>query len=765
MTNYGLLRAGASILSLVSGGAALAQDPSAATPTPAQEQATAADEPETGLAEIVVTAQKREQRLQDVPVAVTAVTPETLTKAAVETTLSLQSLVPGLNVNSSEAGFRPFLRGVGTSTAGAGNENSIATYIDNIYLVSMNAGLLNLASIQSIEVLKGPQGTLFGRNATGGVINIRTKTPSQNFGGNVSVSFDNYETLIGSGYVTGGLTDNVAADLAIYYSDQNQGYGVNLATGKEHSTDQHFAARSKLRIELGDTDSLTLAADYSKSDTSGQIHRPAPGTFTQWGGPTPAGSPPLPGGYPYQFQGGKWDIDMNPDPYSKSWFAGGSATYEHEFSWARLSSFTSYRKSKRRQRWNNGASPLPIQVAGWVQPEEQFSQEFQLSALQSSPVQWILGAYYLDAAVENDPFMIGGLNPNPPFLGGVNQLQFRWKQTIKSPALYAQVTAPVEALGDTNVTAGLRYTIDKRKLVGHTEIVRQAVPGFPVPMNDPADIRSVVNPVDASKTYRTFTWRLGIDHHITRNHMIYATYNRGFKAGAFSTIPPLSTPTNPEFLDAYEIGSKNTLFGGRATLNLSAFYYKYSDLQVTIFLGASAQTVNAAKAEIKGLDFDFNAQVTDNLRVTLGAEFLDHKFTDYPDGPILNFAPGGGLTRTFGDLAGNDLPYASDVVANGGLFYEMPTSIGEFDANVNATWNKGYSFEPSALLRQDSFWDINATLGLTLNNRTTRISIFGRNLANEAIVRTGVSGANPGGYFTYQYRPPRTYGIKLSQQF
>ena len=371
-------------------------------------------------------------------------------------------------------------------------------------------------------------------------------------------------------------------------------------------------------------------------------------------------------------------------------------------------------------------------------------------------MKWIAGFYYLDAWVKYDPFFIAGT-----VLGALNQRQeFRMKQSIKSPAVYGQVTVPVDALGDTNITGGLRYTIDKRSIVGHIDVVTQTTGALIV----------TANPTDASKTFKTFTWRLSVDHHFTPDIMAFVSYNRGFKAGAYNSIPPAgptATPTNPEYLDAYEIGMKTKL-GRNIIFNWSAFYYDYKDLQVTIFNQTAATTINAAAARIYGLDVDISAQVNEHLRLNLGAELLDHKYTDYKNGPILTpltLAQGGGVVRSFGDVSGNALSLTSDAVVNAGLFFDYPTDIGTFDFNANATWNSGYTFEPSEAFKQGDFVDLNATAGFELPNGTTRISVFGKNLLNEKIIRVGVTGGNPGGYLEEQMRPPRTYGIKVSQAF
>lgn len=740
-----VLTIGVSIVAMLYGGTTTAQD---------EKKSSASIE------EVVVTAQKREERLQDVPLSVTAINSDMLSKNRITSTNELASVVPGLNINQAVSGYKPFLRGVGTSTSGGGNENSIAIYLDNIYLTGMNAGLLNLSSIEAIEVLKGPQGTLFGRNATGGVIHVKTRDPVQEFGGNVSISFDDYETLIATGYVTGGLSENLAADLAVFYRDQGEGYGTNLATGNEVNKDDSYTIRGKLLFTPTEADTFLLTADYSESDGSGNAYNLWPGSNTNWG--PPDATHPLPTGAPYTYPGDPWDIDHASDPFVDTWYGGLSLEYTHEFSWGLLSSFTAYRKGRINHGWNATPIPTNAQTAGWNQPEEQFSQELQLSSLPDSEVQWLLGAYYADASIEYDPFFISGLVLAP------TDINFVMDQTIESPALYAQVTVPVPALGDTNITGGIRYTIDERGIVGGTIIKLQT--GLPL-VSEPSTVLASVNPTDASKTFKTLTWRLAIDHHFTPDMMAYISYNKGFKAGVYNTIPPPgpgAQPTNPEFLDAYEIGFKNTLFDGRATLNLAAFWYQYTDLQVTIFAQTAAVTLNAAEAEIFGLDADFTLQVNDNLRLSLGAEILDQEYTSYKNAPILTpqtIAQGGGVIRTFGDVTGNALPWASDAVVNANVFYERPTEVGVFDATINLSWNDGYVFDPSEVVKQDDFVDLNATLGWTLNNGTTRFSFFAKNLTNEKIARFFGGGANPGGYLETVYRPPRTFGFSISQEF
>ncbi|SCW94432.1 iron complex outermembrane recepter protein [Sphingobium faniae] len=744
----------------VSFGSLLAMGTTAAYAQETQASDTAAADQ---IGEIVVTAQKREQRLQDVPVAVAALSGDSLARAGTDSTAGLVSLVPGLNLNSNPIGFQPFIRGVGTTSYSPGNESSVATYVDNIYMAGSSSGLLNLSNIQSISVLKGPQGTLFGRNATGGVIQITTKDPSHEFGGEATIGYGNYDTFTGSAYITGGLSDNVAMDLAAFYSNQNDGFGTNWTTGNPVGMSKTYTLRSKILITPGDNDKITLSGDYSYYRNSGFSTRNFPGFSSQWGGPGLAADPLL--GNPFVPTTSRpWDIDHSFDPSNSGHSYGGSLVWEHEFPFATLTSYSAARHADNDQAWNYGAAPLPVEISGWHRSERQFTEELQLASPKGSPVQWILGAFYIDSHTSYNQNVSG-----TAFLFGPGvQGQFRSKLVTKSPSFYGQFTVPVPSLGETNITGGLRYTIDTRKIDGGIDIFPQPDPAHPVLNTNPADLIVSIAPAVGSITYRNFSWRLGIDHHFTRDNMIYLTYNRGFKSGGYNAVPPSPVPYAPETLDAYELGLKNKFFDGRAIFNVAAFYYQYNNLQVTQFDGTSATTINAAKARIWGIEYDLTLNVIDNLQITVGGQHLNHKYVSYPDGPVITPVPvalGGGITITPGDLSGHPLNYTSDDVVNIGFDYTLPTSFGKFQLSSTVSYNSGYAFEPSTAAKQPSFYDVTASLGVTFNNDRTKLLVWGKNLANEAIAVAALSGGNPGGYFATTYRPPRTYGVSISQTF
>jgi iron complex outermembrane recepter protein len=259
---------------LCSAGAAQAQDAAQAPVTettatnpeqPLAEQA--AEQDPNQLEAIVVTAQRRSEQLQDVPISITAVTAATLERAGVDDTQALSMVTPGLQLTNVRAAVVPFLRGVGTANITAGDEGATAIYVDGILNPVAAANVFALNNVERVEVLRGPQGTLFGRNAVGGLINIITRDPSPRFKGNVEIGYGNYETLFGNAYVTGPLADNVAADLAFYGYHQGEGWGHNHFLDRDQNRNREFAVRSKVKIDLTPDTTLTLAGDYALANS------------------------------------------------------------------------------------------------------------------------------------------------------------------------------------------------------------------------------------------------------------------------------------------------------------------------------------------------------------------------------------------------------------------------------------------------------------------------------------------------------------------
>jgi len=739
---------------LTASGAVLAQSQPPAAPT--SQTSADAGQADTGgaLQEIVVTVNKRRENIQDVPIAISAISQSDLAAHGIENTLDVAAAVPGLTMQGSMNGLEAHLRGVGTTAIAAGEENSIATYIDGVYIASLSGSLLQLSNIQQIEVDKGPQGTLFGRNATGGVISITTKDPSHTFGGSTALSYGNYDTVVTSSYVTGGLTENLAADLAFYFSNQGGGYGHNLYTGDEIQKNQDLAARSKWLFTPSSTDTLTFAIDFERSHSSTlDAFRDVYGHPTNWGP-----GAPQPTGQPFLYTGGRWDINDYLDPFDDFKQKGASLNYRHDFSFAHLTDIVAYRDAEKNLYWSSIPIPTKANTAGWFERERQLSEELQIVSPEDSIIKWVGGLYYLHGHAAYEPFKIQGTATTPPPLDYVNFLS---DELTNSYAGFGQTTAPIPFIPNTNITVGLRYTRETRGITGAT--ILNFLP--PAPPVDTAI-------TDAQRTFDKLTWRFSLDHHFADNVLGYISYNRGFKSGIYNTIPaggPDAKPVNPEVLDAYELGLKTDMLDHRLRLNASTFFYKYSELQVTVFTPTSAQLENGADAHIYGFDGDLQFQLTERLSFQGGIEWLHDRFVYFPNSQDLiplTAAQGGGNLPTIASAAGNRLPYTPDWAGNLSLDYKVPSSLGVFDMSVTYSYQDRWYATPDNHLQSPISNLLNAQAAYTpAQMEQMRVILWGRNLTNQAVPMFMGEANNPGGYDEEIDMPPRTYGVRVECKF
>jgi iron complex outermembrane recepter protein len=703
------------------------------------------------LMEVVVTANKRSENLQNVPVSIAVASAVQLENAGVQDTASLSTVVSGLFMNDGITGLEPHLRGVGATNQAAGAENSVVTYIDGVPMSSPGGSLLQLNNIAQVEVDKGPQGTLFGRNATGGVINITTKDPTQQFGGTTAVAYGNYNTIATDDYITGGITSGLAADLAIHYLNQGDGYGRNLYNGEDVQKAQDLSARTKWLFTPTEDDRLKVALDYEQThNTVAPAYRPTYGTSTNWGPGIP-----LPTGQPYVFTGGPWDTDViYPASYGLKQ-GGASVNYQHDFGAAIFTSISAYRQSQTLYNWSVNPAPSLATLANETENEHQFTQELQLASPDASTIKWVGGLFYLQAAAQYHPFVLSGPASVPAPLDNVI-----WDvtQPTYSAAIFGQMSAPVPKIKNTNVTLGLRYTAERRELHGSDAVTFEPATGIP----------PIITPYDEHKIFDKPTWRFSVDHHFADELTAYVSYNRGFNAGAYNTLPPNPVPVRPEVLDAYEIGLKSDLLDRRLRVNTAAFFYDYTDIQVGVVQAASTTLVNGAKAHIYGIDLDAQALMTENLTVSATLELLHDEFRSFPNAQFnrpLPIQDGGGNTQEVGDAAGNKLPYTPSVTFNLSANYNVPFSYGTMDFNV--TYAYADSWFPSAdnIVEAPHSNLVNAQIAWALLDNHTHLKLWARNLTNQAVPMILLEHGNPGGNTEEIDAPPRTYGVTAQYKF
>jgi iron complex outermembrane receptor protein len=704
----------------------------------AQSTGAAAPPAITSLDEVVVTAQFRRESLQKVPVSVVALDSEALAANGVTNLDTVALATPGLQMASIGTVSAPFIRGVGSTAPAPGKQASVATYVDGVLIAAQAASLFDFNNVESVEVLKGPQGTLFGRNSSGGVIRIQTKRPSHDDGGSLMLGYGNYDTSELRAYGTAGLSDAVAVDLAIAASDQREGWGRYVNNGLPAHLGRSFAARSKLEYAVDGT-TITLAADFSRVRADAGAAQSLP-----------VGSVGLDGSTNVGF----YNVNLNLESYADVRQGGVSATVEHDFGFARLTSISAARRTKVYLQIDVDATPAPIINAFLPNHEDQYSQELRLVSQGPAPFDWILGAYAFRGIAESGPIGVNGLAFSFLPLPLSNQVMSAQRLETTSLAAYAQ---GVYHFGpDTRLAVGLRGTHDKQ-----TINARQYM--------SPQNIN--LGTYSGEISTDTPTYDASLSHDFNPDLTGYLRYARGFQAGSYNYLSFGNPPVKPEYIDAYEVGLKGSILEQRLRFGMAAFYYDFKDLQVQQFEGTTTRLINAGAARIKGLEFEATARPIPPLVLQGSVSLLDPKFTSFPNAPTFARNPAGGLIPVTGpgcvspgacDASGHDLPYASKFTANLSARYTADLSLGELEATGAASYNGGFYGDPQNRLKQSAYVWLTASAKFTPRGHAYSIGVWGKNLGGEKVY-SSLQAQAPGD--VANPLPPRTFGVTLETTF
>lgn len=729
---------------------------------------------EAQLQEVTVSANRRQESNQRVPLAIEAISADTAGKMGVTDAQSLAALVPGLLFNRQVNASIPFLRGVGNPVGESGDEPSVALYVDDVYLPAGSASLSHFSNIEHMEVEKGPQGTLFGRNATGGVVQVFTRNPTGQPELKVTAGYANYDTPSAGLYANGPLSSQLLGNLSLDWSDQSQGWGRNITTGAQAFKSRDYSLRSKLLWTGAGTTRALLTLDYSNTVTQEGLGFRA---FAGTGALDPL--PPFPNGG-FAPAAGYYDPDENFNSHGSDRQFGASLKITQDFNWADLVSTSAYRDTRADYLLDEDSGPLPIVNVQIATPETTFTQELQLLGHQRGPLSWISGLFYYNDKAGFNPIHFTGLGFAPlPFVDSYGI------QTTQSYALFAQATATL--LTDTHLTAGARYTVDER-----TERTGASFAGAPLQMapNSPQ-----------SKRWASPTWRAVLDRQLAPDVMAYLGYNRGFKSGLFNPVvlpgSPIDAPVNPETLSAYTAGVKSEYLQHRLRVNVEGFYYDYRNIQVEQILSAVSHITNAARATIRGVDLNVAVVPVDHLTLNLSLEAMQGLYGSFPDGTffVYNPATGGNCTYVAAaaaappacsgampphfnnatgnwDLKGNHTiqtpPFSLSLTAQ----YEIHTPVGPLDWNLSWSHTGNYyasadngkgQIAPSSPAndRQRLIDVLNASVGWTSPNQNRELRLWVKNLTNLKYW----SYADEISFATfYSPAPPRTYGFTLMQR-
>ena len=665
------------------------------------------------LEEVVVTAQKRSENLQSVPLAVTAVTGDELRRQGVVDVLALENIAPSVQVSTGALGPQINVRGITSTNSTEVGDPAVAFHVDGVYAGRPRSLSGTFFDVERIEVLRGPQGTLYGRNATAGSVNLVTKKPTQDFEASAAVEAGNYN-LLGT---SAALNVPVSPEFALrgaFQTYEHDGY-TNNAPAEDANDDDIRAGRVHMLWTPADSVSILLSADALRNSRIGGQSRPLPIT-----------------GDTYTFP-----IDNTAgNPSNEQRQEGASVTFNWDAAPGTLTYIGAYRADELDSGGPSSTSPVPVAIA---LEQQQQSHELRLAG-ENSSLKWLVGAYYYD----EEQTVNVALPTGPNTLGFI-------QDPVKAESIAAFTQETYSITPELRLTAGVRYSKDKKSRLGGVFIN-----GL------------LISPNIAADEWSKVSYRLAMDWDVTPDSLLYGTVTTGYKAGGYMDgVPPNSY--GPENLIAFELGSKNRLADDRLQLNLSAFYYDYEDYQVT-YLGRLfpddanspivSRTTNAKQAENYGAEVELLFAATPQDRLNLSGSWLHGRYED------LRLE----VTDLYGrnDYSGNKLAGAPEFSVNAG--YEHTWMLGAAGnitarAQVQYASEKDLDYRNFALTRQDPYATFNANLIYTTPDERWTVELWGRNLGDEAYLVAAAPNTTDLNTGTGVLGTPRTYGVRLSAQF
>lgn len=725
-----------------------------ATPALAAEAAEvpAADAAEAAGGDIIVTATRREESLQDVPLAVTAAEGETLAKLQLRTAIDAARIAPNTNAWGTESRQRPrwFIRGIGSNDVSSNVVTPIAVYNDEVYLNHFSLQGFPLFDIERVEVLRGPAGTLWGKNTTGGAFSFISRRPTDTAEGYVRATVGNYGARLFEGAFGGPISDGLNARASFVY-DRRDGFTKNDVTGNDVGKVRDFAGRVQLQYKPNADLSILLSGHYRNFEGGNNA------VYTIGTG---AGGKDT---YGYATPTDREHVRYNIDEVGKVESAGGLARIDWNLGPATLTSITAYESADRTEFTDGDKTPNDVSRGYSATDVAQFSQELRLASNGDGPLSWIAGAYYFHDKLNS-------FGATEAFFGTAATIPYfytQYTQKTTSVALFGNATYQFD--DQFSITGGLRYTWDTLSI---DLLSRQAaVPVGTVVFNDPTNWYlpgSVTTPLTTFRTQvDTQKWsNLGFEvrpeFRLNDHFLAYFRFARGYRSGNFQgNIAPPSTVPNviqPETVYSYEVGFKSTLIDRKLSFNATAFYYDYKNIQTTVttLLSGGAGTVSQvrdAQGWVKGAEFELNATPFENLRLSANIGILDTQYTDLLNNGV--------------QLAGNEFARAPHLTAYLGAEYRVP--FGNHAIVLGTDWRYNSLFRLNALTQNNPEFDVqpywvgNVRVSAELLEGKLTGTFFVNNVA-DVDYKIHTLPASNGSYKRY-LGEPRTYGFSLLAKF
>lgn len=702
---------------------------------PAHAQNTAASY-QGALEEVTVTAQRRTERSLDVPISITALSADQLGRGDVQQLGDIMKLTPGVRFDTTGGNTQPTIRGVGSAVVVAGGGSNVAVYTDGFYSPSPMMADIELLNIDSVQVLKGPQGTLFGRNTTGGAVLVTTSDPSSEVGLRGEVSYGSYNAQRYQVYATGGPSDDLAFDIAAVQR-RGDGFVDNIVTGSDDDgAYDNWALRVGARWDINERVSAVLR--YSKSDKDDATYVAA--NLYEEGGRVYSTGAFL--GAPAATEWDEVSHDYKPEFTLESDSTQLKITADLGF--ADLTSYTQVRNEVGVHKYDFDGSGIALYDYIFDTHDDVFTQEFLLSSSGDGRLQWTTGLFYFEndsAYKANQASYYGG-----PFMrnGGSGV-------TTETIAVFGDMTYALQ--DNLFLTLGARYSEDESNSAYYLDAVTLA--------------KVEVPDIDDSQV----TPRIALRYEPNEQTSLYASYSEGFKSGILNvgggTMDHIEV--DPEQIKAYELGYKYN--SGDLMFDVAAFYYDYKDLQVASYIGASSVIRNAANSTVYGVDAQLRYALTEQWEISLGGTWLDATYDDFEESqswsqctdPVFCTGPNAGLfAPMYEDASDNEMQRSPELTATLGVNYATVLLDGELNLSGTLYHTSDFYFDSSENYRQDSYQLLSLRAQWTDPSGHYTLAVYGDNLTDEHY-RNQVLPQFYGALSTWG--SPRTVGVSVGVDF
>lgn len=734
--------------------------------------------PTEGLEEIVVTAERREARLQDVPISITALTAETLERSGTTSVGEVFDLAPNVGRTAGPAGGDDggfFIRGIGQLDNSVAVDPGVGVYIDEVYIGRLQASSFDLLDVERIEVLRGPQGNLFGRNTVGGAVVITTADPSREFGAQVRLTTGSRDRIDVAGSVSVPLAESTGIRLSAFSRSQD-GLGRSVYyAGETYGKIRDVGGRFKLVTRPTEGLKVTFSADYTRGRGS-QGHNillgfnPRAGVTVprppQFGGPffLPGVGPTgvaFPVGVANDVSADRYLNFSSARPFQNNNNGGLSVKVVGDLTPdIQLRVISAYRSYKENQNNDFDGTGFVFYDNTNRLKQSQFSNELQLAGtVFDQRLDFLIGGYFYGEQIFNEIILCTGSNRGrlvPGCLKSANTIDL----DVESVAIFGNANFK---LTDTlTLTGGLRVTEEtKRQNNTSTLDNRDGLPTplAPIAMPLPGTQRVVIPFTQVQQTFNASTPKFGVNWKPTRDIMIYGSYAQGFKSGGFTGRPSNAQIRryNPETVDTYEVGVKTELFDRKLRLNAAAFTSDYKDIQLLVFTATNGlfETANAGDARIRGFEVEADARVGPlDLRATLG--YIDAGYTRLaPDAANITLATPLPLTSKWSyTLSGQ---------------YNLPLGTNRGSLALRADWNWrstfSYQIEADPLEVQPDYGLLNLRATYAFPGDAARISVFGTNITNTVYLTNAQDARSGNGVAFGGPGAPREWGAELVLKF